>query len=134
MAYIGHKPGINLQLTVAENLALWHAMYACSEESKQQTAEHLKQFKLNACLHIFAGNLSAGQQKRLAWVRLLAQHRTIWLLDESFTHLDTHALQIAIQHIKAHAEQGGSVLFTSHQDLSDQIKSDQMLTLEGNHD
>ena len=134
MGYMGHAPGINLRLTVAENIALWHALYQCCHKTIQHSSQHTINFNLDKYQHIYVANLSAGQQKRLAWVRLLMQHKKIWLLDESFTHLDTDAMQIVIQCINQHTKQGGALIYTSHQAVAGLLNNHRSITMDFYHD
>jgi len=61
--------------------------------------------------------LSAGQRRRLAFVRLIAAPRPIWLLDEPFAPLDARwraALGVLMQ---AHLDKGGAILAAVHDPL-----------------
>ena len=61
--------------------------------------------------------LSAGQRRRLAFARLIAAPRPIWLLDEPFAPLDarwTAALGLLMQ---AHLDKGGAILAAVHHRL-----------------
>ena len=61
--------------------------------------------------------LSAGQRRRLAFARLIAAPRPIWLLDEPFAPLDARwraALGVLMQ---AHLEKGGAILAAVHDPL-----------------
>ena len=61
--------------------------------------------------------LSAGQRRRLAFARLIAAPRPIWLLDEPFAPLDARwraALGVLMQ---AHLDKGGAILAAVHDPL-----------------
>ena len=61
--------------------------------------------------------LSAGQRRRLAFARLIAVQRPIWLLDEPLSPLDARwraALGLLMQ---AHLDRGGCILAAVHDPL-----------------
>ena len=59
-------------------------------------------------------NLSAGQQRRLALARLLVTESVLWILDEPFTSLDVHGIQVIEALLEAHTAKGGMLAVTSH--------------------
>jgi heme exporter protein A len=61
--------------------------------------------------------MSAGQRRRLAFARLIAAPRPLWLLDEPFAPLDARwraALGLMMQ---AHIDTGGGILAAVHAPL-----------------
>jgi heme exporter protein A len=63
--------------------------------------------------------LSAGQQRRIALARLyLPDLPTLWLLDEPFTALDTAGTAQLEAHLARHCDRGGTVVLTTHHELS----------------
>ena len=70
-----------------------------------------------------ASHLSAGQHRRIALARLfssaeLAHKAKIWILDEPFTAIDKQGVANLEKLFLQHAEQGGCVILTTHQDLT----------------
>jgi heme exporter protein A len=63
---------------------------------------------------ILTRNLSAGQQRRLALARLLVTNSVLWILDEPFTSLDVHGIQVIESLLEAHTAKGGMLAVTSH--------------------
>jgi heme exporter protein A len=61
--------------------------------------------------------LSAGQLRRVALARLGFSNAKVWILDEPFTALDKAGIAQLEDRLIAHAETGGLVLVTSHQDI-----------------
>jgi heme exporter protein A len=72
---------------------------------------------LEPLLDLEVRQLSAGQRRRLAFARLIAAPRPLWLLDEPFAPLDAGwrtALGLLMQ---AHLDKGGGILAAVHDPL-----------------
>ncbi len=72
---------------------------------------------LEPLLDLEVRQLSAGQRRRLAFARLIAVQRPIWLLDEPLSPLDARwraALGLLMQ---AHVERGGTIIAAVHDPL-----------------
>lgn len=72
---------------------------------------------LEPLLDLEVRQLSAGQRRRLAFARLIAAPRPVWLLDEPFAPLDARwraALGLLMQ---AHVDKGGAILAAVHDPL-----------------
>lgn len=125
--WIGHAAGIKGLLTPLENLAWLTALqHGASDEAIAEAllAVGLKGFEDVPCF-----TLSAGQQRRVALARLyLPDAPPLWILDEPFTALDKKAVAQLEQHLAAHCEQGGMVIFTTHHEL--QLRPVQFIELE----
>jgi len=61
------------------------------------------------------GQLSAGQQRRVGLARLWLSKASLWLLDEPFTAIDVDGSAMLEQQLLRHCQNGGAVVFTSHQ-------------------
>jgi heme exporter protein A len=116
LLYLGHQPGIKSALTARENLQ-WHA--AVKGQHKSSVIDHaLAQVGLYGFEDSPCYSLSAGQQRRVALARLFLTHTPLWVLDEPFTAIDKKGVAELEGWIKQHAELGGSVILTTHHDLS----------------
>lgn len=113
LCYVGHKTGLNSFLTVRENchFELRYARSSLSFEALMHC------FPLTGLEDVMTGLLSAGQQRQLGLLRLFMSDASLWLLDEPLNALDTNAIDCLMQAVTKHREQGGSVVFTSHQSL-----------------
>ncbi|UWR01558.1 heme ABC exporter ATP-binding protein CcmA [Ruegeria conchae] len=112
IAYASHSDGLKPTLTVVENLNFWASVFGIRD------IQHaLDAFELNELANRHAGNLSAGQKRRLGLARLLVTGRPIWMLDEPTVSLDRHAVQMFADAVRAHLGQGGSALIATHIDL-----------------
>jgi heme exporter protein A len=112
LAYAGHADAIKSQLTVAENLRFWSALFGGAGVAAALTALDLTPLA-NRPTHL----LSAGQKRRLGLVRLLLVPRRLWLLDEPTVSLDTHATAHLAEALRAHAATGGMAVIATHADL-----------------
>ena len=112
IAYAGHSDGLKPTLTVTENLTFWARVFAAGSIQPALDA-----FDLSDLANRHAGNLSAGQKRRLGLARLLVTGRPIWVLDEPTVSLDTRAVGMFADAVRAHLGQGGSALIATHIDL-----------------
>lgn len=112
IAYAAHSDGIKPTLTVTENLTFWASVFGTSN-----IRPALDAYALNDLADRHAGNLSAGQKRRLGLARLLVTGRPIWMLDEPTVSLDRAAVQMFADAVRAHLGQGGSALIATHIDL-----------------
>lgn len=113
--FVGHHSAVKELLTPRENLDLHPSGEYYGEMSQIDTA--LATVGLAGFESVPAGQLSAGQQRRVNLARLFLSKRPLWLLDEPFTALDAAGVTELTRRMVAHAAAGGAVLFTSHQPL-----------------
>ncbi|MBS1208601.1 MAG: cytochrome c biosis protein CcmA [Proteobacteria bacterium] len=118
LLYLGHAPALNELLTPLENLR-----FACASAgdaaSKTACLAALDRIGLQGQIDLPCSVLSQGQRRRVGLARLfLASRRKLWILDEPFTALDTHAISELAATLDAHCTAGGAVIFSSHQDVS----------------
>lgn len=115
MIYVGHTPGIKKALTPLENLR-WYM--SISDNLEPHTIiDALEQVGLRGYEDTPCYQLSAGQLRRVALARLRLSRATLWILDEPFTAIDKTGIDQLEQLLQEHADRGGLVVLTSHQDL-----------------
>ncbi|SMO35102.1 heme ABC exporter ATP-binding protein CcmA [Ruegeria faecimaris] len=112
IAYASHSDGLKPTLTVVENLSFWAQVFG-----SHSIQPALDAFALTELSDRHAGNLSAGQKRRLGLARMLVTERPIWMLDEPTVSLDKNAVQMFADAVRAHLGQGGSALIATHIDL-----------------
>ncbi len=128
--YLGHRNAMKPELTVAENLAFWRDFLRDMEGGSGVTiGEAAEMVELGAILHLPFGYLSAGQQRRMAFAKLLVAYRPVWILDEPTAALDTSAEALFARLIRAHLHAGGIVLAATHQPLD--FVASQRLEMKG---
>lgn len=112
--YLGHQAAVKDELTPVENLR-----QACAIDDQAlddaQAADALRRIGLRGRNHLPTRVLSAGQKRRVLLARLLVRPATLWVLDEPFAALDTGAVALIGELIRAHLAQGGLAVLTSHQ-------------------
>jgi heme exporter protein A len=114
LVYLGHAPAVKDELTGAENLRA-ACVLAGLAPSAGQIGEAFARFGVPG--DRFVRQLSQGQRRRAALARLaLSWQVPIWLLDEPFTALDAAAAGVTRALVGEHAERGGSVVYSTHQD------------------
>jgi len=118
--YLGHLDALKPQLTVAENLGFWAALFGADAGAG---ARALERFGLTALAGLSAGVLSAGQRRRLALARLThfigaGAARPIWLLDEPDAALDAQGRAALEALVAEHMAAGGIAVAATHHGLA----------------
>ncbi|MGZ2407395.1 heme ABC exporter ATP-binding protein CcmA [Rhizobium leguminosarum] len=128
--YLGHRNAMKDELTVAENLDFWRAFLGDTGGAASLAVEDAAEaVGLSGITHLPFGYLSAGQQRRIAFAKLLVAHRPVWILDEPTAALDASADRLFTDLITAHLEKGGIVLAATHQPLG--LRNSQELKMTG---
>lgn len=112
IAYVGHRDGLKLDLTPTENLVMARGLGSPNPDISPEDALH--RVDLFGFEDVPTRNLSAGQQRRLALARLLVTRAQLWILDEPFTSLDVHGIELAEELFHEHISLGGMLAMTSH--------------------
>ena len=112
ICYSGHADGVKPTLTVQENLEFWANIFGSPSIS-----EVAEKFMIIDLLNSKAGNLSAGQKRRVGLARLGLTGRQVWLLDEPTVSLDENSVKIFGNIIKDHISEDGCALIATHIDL-----------------
>ena len=117
--YVGHQLSLNLDLTAWENLSFMLSLrgVTLTRESLEQVFTLLGLPLEDRPVRYF----SAGQKRRVILARLWLEKASIWILDEPFTALDTDSIALLEARMVAHCQQGGGIIFTSHQAPSAEV-------------
>lgn len=118
--YLGHANGLKTKLSVKENLL--YAQKLAGRGSEKDLAKALEFFQLSQQQDCFAQQLSAGQKRRLALMRLIAVPKRLWILDEPFANLDQASQALFTELLEQHLSAGGMAVLASHQALQFQQK------------
>lgn len=112
MAYLGHRHGLYENLDGIANLQRARAWQVPGhrDTTEAQTALGFAAFSDRS-----VAELSEGQSRKVAWLRLLQSGASIWYLDEPFNALDADSRDYLIGQCQQHLSEGGVLVLTSHQ-------------------
>ncbi|EKO3384032.1 cytochrome c biogenesis heme-transporting ATPase CcmA [Vibrio fluvialis] len=116
LLFLGHQTGVKRELTALENLRFYQAVHAAGTQ-EEDLYQALTQVGLAGREDVPVGQLSAGQQRRVALARLWLSRQKLWILDEPLTAIDKQGVKVLEALFLQHAEQGGIVVLTTHQDM-----------------
>ncbi len=111
--YIGHQSIIRSELNCIENLEYLSNLN--TEALSSNVGNALKEVGLSNYENEPAGNLSAGQKRRIVLSLLFISQAKVWLLDEPFTALDSSGIKVIENQIKKHCLRGGICILSTHQ-------------------
>jgi heme exporter protein A len=115
LVYIGHAAALKDDLTPFENLDI-SCRLAAQPAPREALLGALSAF---AVPDLPVRKLSQGQRRRAALARLLiSERKPLWLLDEPFAALDAAAASYTDEVIVRHLQAGGSVVYTTHQQVA----------------
>ena len=108
ICYLGHKNALKTYLTLDDNI---HLMQLGNSEMLKS---YLNKLELNKYRDVTVSNLSFGQQKKLALLRVFLNNSDLIILDEPFVGLDDGALSILTSFLNNELNKNKSLVFTSH--------------------
>jgi heme exporter protein A len=115
MAYLGHKGGVKRELSALDNLRFQAILGGRTDAPDLLKA--LARVGLAGFEDEPVGHLSAGQERRVAYARLLVRRPPLWILDEPLTALDRAGCALITGLLAEHLRGGGVAVLTSHQPL-----------------
>ena len=108
ICYLGHKNALKTYLTLDDNINLMQLTNCDMLKS------YLDKLELNKYRDVTVSNLSFGQQKKLALLRVFLNNSDLIILDEPFVGLDDGALSILTSFLNNELNKNKSLVFTSH--------------------
>jgi ABC-2 type transport system ATP-binding protein len=115
IGYVAQKFSLYGQLTVHENLDFFASAYGLHGEKKRQRIDWaLAQFELGSQADRPSGQLPGGYKQRLAMAASLMHEPEILFLDEATSGADPLARREFWRRITALAEQGVTIIVTTH--------------------
>jgi ABC-2 type transport system ATP-binding protein len=115
IGYVAQKFSLYSQLSVSENLEFFASAYNLRGERKQLRINWaLEQFELGALADLPSGNLPGGYKQRLAMATALVHEPETLFLDEPTSGADPLARREFWRRIVMLAEQGVTVIVTTH--------------------
>lgn len=112
IAYAAHSDGLKSMLSVTENLRFWAEIFGTWDIEPALAA-----YQLVPLQDRLARTLSAGQKRRLGLARMLVTGRPVWAMDEPTVSLDSAAVEMFAEAVRAHLSGGGMAIIATHIDL-----------------
>ena len=125
VCYVGHKLGLSLELTVRENCFFdlhW-------QRKALSPTELLERFDLLDFADTPCFQLSQGQRRRVALLRIAMTDARLWLLDEPLVALDKPSTLALFTGFKQHLAENGCIVMTSHQSLPESFGAYEVYSL-----
>ena len=113
ISYLGHKLALKEDLSVRENINFWKKFYNCISPDADY-----KELGLEGLRHQKIRDLSQGQRKKVALLRIVMADKKIWLLDEPLSNLDEQAANYFKNKLMSKVSDHKLILVTSHQRLN----------------
>ena len=110
---LGHRNGLYLDLTVAENVRFWGATIGATPEELE--AAMVRMGLAGRLADLPVRRLSAGQQRRTALACLVARRARLWLLDEPHAGLDAAGRDELDGILRQAAAAGATIMVASHE-------------------
>ena len=108
ISYLGHKNALKSYLSVEDNIKLMGLL------NHHELKKNLETLSLEKLLDIKVANLSYGQQKKLALLRIFMSNTNIIVLDEPFVGLDIENQNILSNFLDKQLQKERGIIFTSH--------------------
>ncbi len=108
ICYLGHKNALKTYLTLDDNINLMQLANCDMLKS------YLDKLELNKYRDVTVSNLSFGQQKKLALLRVFLNNSDLIILDEPFVGLDDGAHTALTSFLNNELDKNKSLVFTSH--------------------
>jgi len=130
LLYCGHAGAIKDELTASENVAITSAL-AGRPCTPAQALQALAGVDLAAHAQQPTRLLSQGQRRRVALAQLaLPMLPPLLLLDEPFVALDDASSHALCAKLESHLEQGGMLVYTTHQPQAMAARRHTLLNLD----
>lgn len=98
-----------------EYLSFVGKMYGFSNKLLvERTEKYADMFKMTNELGNYIGSYSHGMKQKLMIIAALAHEPKVWILDEPLTGLDPQSAYQLKTAMRAHADEGNTVFFSSH--------------------
>ena len=117
ICYLGHKNALKQYLTVEDNLILQ------SIQHNKILDELLKNIDLYDKMDVVVSNLSFGQQKKIALLKVFFNESELLVLDEPCVGLDDKAQTFLTSFLQRELDKNKSIIFSSHINLNIDAKS-----------
>ena len=115
LCYVSDSPDHLLRLKGYEYLRFVADIYGVSEDTRATRAPMLvRQFGMEDALEKQLLSYSHGMRQKMMVIGALLPDPDVWILDEPMVGLDPRAARILKDSMRAHADAGRTVLFSTH--------------------
>jgi heme exporter protein A len=128
IGFISHQPLLYLDLTAYENLRFYAEMYGVPERERR-ISDLLQRVELSHRRYDQVRTFSKGMLQRLAIARALLHQPRVLLLDEPYSGLDPHAVDI-LDGLLAEIRAEHTFVMVSHSIAKTLELSDQVLVMD----
>ena len=108
ISYLGHKNALKNYLSLEDNILLMEL------DDHLDLLKYIDLLGLKKLLEVNVANLSYGQQKKLALLRLFLNESDLIVLDEPFVGLDDNTQEILSNFLKDQLNKNKGIIYTSH--------------------
>jgi len=108
ICYLGHKNALKNYLSLDDNILLMEL------DDHPDLIKYIDVLGLKKLLDVNVANLSYGQQKKLALLRLFLNQSDLIVLDEPFVGLDNNTQEILSNFLKDQLNKNKGIIYTSH--------------------
>lgn len=113
--FVPDSPDMFLKLKGSDYLEFMASVYHVDPElSIKRTEELAQKFEMTSALGDFIGNYSHGMRQKIIIMGALIHDPSNWILDEPMTGLDPQSSFLLKTLMREKADQGNSVLFSTH--------------------
>lgn len=115
MGYVPDESNLWEKITGAEYLNFVADVYGVpGPERVSRARELLELFEMTDAVSDPIGSYSRGMRQKIATIGSLLHRPKLWILDEPMMGLDPRSSYLMKGMMRAHADQGGSVFFSTH--------------------
>ena len=119
ICYLGHKNALKNYLSLEDNILLMDL------NKHPDLKQYIELLGFKKILDVNVANLSYGQQKKLALLRLFLNESDLIVLDEPFVGLDKETQEILNNFLVSQLNKNKAIIYTSH--ISCPIESKELL-------
>ncbi|MCL2364831.1 MAG: ABC transporter ATP-binding protein [Defluviitaleaceae bacterium] len=113
--YVPDSPDMFLRLKGLEYLNFMGDMYSVDETTRREKIAHMGDiFEMTGALNSRIQSYSHGMRQKIVIMGALLHNPGLWILDEPLTGLDPRSSFQLKEMMRAHAESGNAVLFSTH--------------------
>jgi ABC-type multidrug transport system ATPase subunit len=124
VSYLGHEPGIFLDLTLIENLYYLLELYKPVKENlytKEEILDLIYQIGLYERRNDLVRNYSRGMKQRAGLLRSIITKPELLLLDEPITGLDIQGKEFLVQFLESFKKNASCIIVTHDEEIFSSI-------------